>query len=127
MDYLKIPIKQFLPWLAAVVVITLAGYPGVICVTPIAWLITIPVGLLVVKRSGNPSRSGRLMEAAIGGGFLGLLQGLLFWILSPGLGPLDHDEALPAAILTGFIFLGGIFTGALLAVITGYLAEIRQE
>jgi prepilin signal peptidase PulO-like enzyme (type II secretory pathway) len=64
-------------WTAAAVVVTLAGYPGVVCMTPVAWLLALPVGT-GVERSSTLSERGMLLEAAAAGGLLGTWQGLLF-------------------------------------------------
>jgi hypothetical protein len=55
---IEVPLRQFVPWLAMVILVTLAGYPGVICVTPMAWLIALRVGNICVARSTSeqPSR-----------------------------------------------------------------------
>src|SRR5512141_2015185 len=69
------PLRQFVPWLASVLFVTWAGYPGVICVTPVAWLIALRVGLVCASQSSSPLPSQRLREAALAGAWFGLLQG----------------------------------------------------
>lgn len=72
----------FLPllyWTGAVLTISQFGYPGVVCMTPLAWLLAVPVGLRVQRESTSAGR-GPVIEAAIGGALLGLWQGLLFAI-----------------------------------------------
>lgn len=65
-----------LGWVIAVITVALLGYPGVICMTPAAWILAIPVGQRVFRESQSPL-AGRIREAALGGGLLGLCQGLL--------------------------------------------------
>ena len=120
---LKVGGLHFLPWLAAVLAVTLAGFPGVICITPLAWLLALRVGLRTVSAS---SSSSHLPQAALAGAFLGLLQGLLFLMISPRLGPLNYDEALPAALLIGAVFVIGMAVGAGLAGCSAYLGERRR-
>ncbi len=43
---LSVPLGQLVSWLLAVLLISWAGYPGVICVTPVAWLIALRVGII---------------------------------------------------------------------------------
>ncbi len=43
------PLRQFAPWLATVLLVTWFGYPGVVCVTPLAWL-SVRRGLTVATR-----------------------------------------------------------------------------
>jgi hypothetical protein len=67
----------FAVWLAAVVGITLAGYPGVVCVTPMAWLLALSAGLRCAARSASPAVGKRILEAGLAGALLGLLQGIV--------------------------------------------------
>ena len=117
------PLKLFAPWLAAVVVVSLAGYSGVVCVTPLAWLLALRVGNVCVLRSASPNASQRLAEAGLGGAVLGFLQGFLFWIVVPYMGPIRPDEQVNAALLGAAMIGLGIVAGAVLALFTGYLME----
>ncbi|MEO7841579.1 MAG: hypothetical protein ABIU06_19740 [Anaerolineales bacterium] len=94
------PLRQFVPWLAMVLLVTWAGYPGVVCVTPMAWLIALRVGNLCVWRSRSVLSSRRLTEAALAGGLLGFLQGLLFAGLITLLQAINADERTRTIILT---------------------------
>ena len=121
------PLRQFVLWLAMVVLVSLAGYPGVICVTPMAWLIALRVGNLCVARSRSQKSSQRLVEATFAGGILGLLQGILFIFVVPLLGPIQADEWMQTIILTLFMVIVGTFTGAGLSFFTAYLNERRHR
>jgi hypothetical protein len=69
----------FLPlllWTGSVIVISLMGYPGVIYMTPVAWLLALPVGLRVFRESQSPGK-GPVLDAAVGGAVLGLWLGLM--------------------------------------------------
>ena len=110
-----------------VVLVSLAGYPGVVCVTPMAWLIALRVGNLCVARSRSEKSSQRLLEATLAGGFLGLLQGILFIVVIPFLGPIQADEWIQTIILTLIMMIVGIFAGAGLSFFTAYLHERRRE
>jgi hypothetical protein len=115
------PLLQFLPWLASVAVVTLAGYPGVVCVTPMAWLIALRVGLVCVRTSASPTVSQRLKECAIAGGVLGLLQGLLFVIVTLGFFSLQPDEVGRALLLAGIVIVLGAGVSAGLTQVTARL------
>lgn len=123
---LEVPLRQFILWLAMVVVVSLAGYPGVVCVTPMAWLIALRVGNLCVARSRSEKASLRLLEAALAGGILGLLQGILFIVVIPFLGPIQTDEWIQTIILTAIMMIAGIVAGAGLSFFTAYLNERRR-
>lgn len=71
----------FLPllyWVGAVVSISLFGYPGVVCITPAAWLLALPVGMRTAREiSQEAEPRSVLTNAAMGGALLGLFQALL--------------------------------------------------
>lgn len=121
------PLRQFILWLAMVVLVSLAGYPGVVCVTPMAWLIALRVGNLCVVRSRSETSSQRLLEATLAGGILGLLQGILFIVVIPFAGPIQVDERTRTIILSLLMIIVGIFAGAGLSFVTAFLNERRRQ
>ncbi|HEU0293848.1 MAG TPA: hypothetical protein VFR47_13995 [Anaerolineales bacterium] len=123
---LETPVRQFIGWLAIVLLVAWAGYPGVVCVTPMAWLIALRVGNLVAARSRSESSSRRLTEAALAGAVLGLLQGILFAVLISQLEPINPDERSRSIILTLIMIVVGVFAGAGLSFVTAYLNERRR-
>jgi hypothetical protein len=120
------PVSQFAPWLAIVLIVTWAGTPGVVCATPVAWLIATRVGLVCVGRSRSSEKGARLAEAALAGALLGVLQGLLFWAVIPRMGPILPSEQAGANGLVLAMLLIGMVAGAALALFTGYLADRRR-
>ena len=124
---LEVPLRQFVLWLAMVVLVSFAGYPGVVCVTPMAWLIALRVGNLCVARSRSEKSSQRLLEAVLAGGFLGLLQGILFLVVISFSGPIQADERIQTIILSLIMVIAGIFAGAGLSFFTAYLSERRHQ
>jgi hypothetical protein len=123
---LWVPASQFAPWLAVVLLVTWAGYPGVVCVTPMAWLIALRVGLICVSQSSSLGRARRLLEAVLAGAVFGLLQGLLFWVLTPRMGPVLPSEQAGMNVIIGFMILVGMLAGAMLSLFTAYLVERRR-
>ena len=124
---IETPLRQFVLWVAMVLLVTWAGYPGVVCVTPMAWLIALRVGNLCVWRSKSIQSSRRLIEAALAGGLLGFLQGLLFAGIITLLEPINADERTRTIILTLIIIVVGILAGAVLSFVTAYLNERRRN
>jgi|SRR5215207_3808433 len=124
---IETPLRQFVLWLAMVLLVTWAGYPGVVCVTPMAWLIALRVGNLCVWRSKSALSSRRLTEAALAGALLGLLQGLLFAGIITLLEPINADERTRTIILTLILSVAGVFAGATLSFVTAYLNERRRN
>jgi hypothetical protein len=92
-----------------------------------AWLIALQVGNLCVSRSRSALSSRRLTEAALAGGLLGFLQGLLFAGIITLLEPINADEQTRTIILTIIIVVAGIFAGAVLSFVTAYLKERRRN
>jgi hypothetical protein len=131
LDLRAISTALFLPllyWTGGVVMISLFGYPGVVCMTPLAWLLALPVGLRVARESESP-RSRAVLEAVIAGGLLGLWQGLLFAAamtaapLLPGGG---SAEELPSSLLvSGAAGLLGMPVTGLLAGGIAWMARKR--
>ncbi len=124
---LVVPLTQFVPWLASVLLVTWAGYPGVVCVTPVAWLIALRVGLVCVRRSSSAEPGQRLREAALAGAVFGLLQGFLFWVIVPLMGPIKPSERANAIGLALAIVAVGMAAGAVLSLFTAYSYERRQR
>ncbi len=67
-NVIEIPLRQFAPWLIMVLLVTWAGYPGVVCVTPMAWLIALRVGNICFARSKSETSARCLLESALAGG-----------------------------------------------------------
>jgi hypothetical protein len=113
-------------WLVWVLVVTWAGYPGVVCVTPLAWLIALRVGLLCATQSPSPLPRARLLEAALAGAWLGWLQGVLFWGIMGFLGDVRPDEQASSTVLTVLMMGVGMLVSAGLAWFTAFLTEQRR-
>jgi hypothetical protein len=123
---LLLPLQQFLPWLISVVLVTVAGYPGVVCVTSVAWLLALRLGNLTAWRSRSGTSFRRLTEAALAGGIFGLLQGILFAVIVTFMGPVQPDEAARAIILTLIMILVGMIAGAGLSFFTACMNERKR-
>lgn len=120
-------VRQFVPWLAAVLLVTWAGYPGVVCVTPMAWLIALRVGLICAAKSVSLSPRTRLLEAALAGALFGFLQGALFFFIIGRGGEIKPDEETRALALTIGMIIVGVFAGAGLSAFNAWLFEGRRS
>lgn len=126
-NIIETPLRQFVPWLAVVLLVTWAGYPGVVCVTPMAWLIALRIGNICAARSRSNISSRRLTEAALAGAILGLLQGLLFAVIVTQLEPISAEDQTRTIVLTLIMIAVGVFAGAGLSFFTAYLNEQRRR
>ena len=108
-------------WTAAVILVTLMGAPGVICITPMAWLLAIPAGQKVVNGSRSQKDSHKIGQAAAAGAFLGMYQGILFLLigllLAPGGPPVQEGMLMYGLTIgvAGLFICGGLaaFFGAI--------------
>jgi hypothetical protein len=121
------PLRQFAPWLVMVLLATWAGYPGVVCVTPMAWLLALRVGIVCVKHSASSSPARRLQEAALAGGWFGFLQGVLFLVIVPRMGEIKVSEQTSATVISAGMVIVGMLVGAGLAAFTAYQVERRRR
>jgi len=98
-DFKTIGQSTWLPifwWLLAVIAASISGYPGVICVTPMGWLLALPVGTRCVQISPSPDPTSRLLEAGLGGALLGFIQGSIFAAVLVLASPLRFAESQAA-------------------------------
>jgi hypothetical protein len=101
-------------WLAATVALVALGYPALLCATPLAWMLALYSGW-AAGRGASPAPGWA--EAGVAGGALGLMQGLLFGVVSVILQPGDAAEAVAALLRGAGIGLGGLAGGATLALL----------
>ena len=120
-------LRLFAVWLVAVLVITLAGYPGVVCVTPMAWLLALSAGLRCASQSASPQESRRILEAGLAGGLLGLLQGILFGVIANRMGEIKPEEQASAIGLSLGMLCLGVLAAASLAAFNAWLLEQRHK
>jgi hypothetical protein len=80
-----------------------------------------------VAQSASPRAAQRLREAALAGGWFGLMQGALFWIVVPRLGEVKFNEQVSATLLSLAMIGAGVLAGAGLAVFTAHQVERRRQ
>jgi len=110
----------FSTWAAAVIFVAFdRGQPGVVCATPVAWLMACWVGMSCVARSRSLTKSALLTETALAGGVFGLLQGVLFVAVAPFMGEIKPDERPKAVLMSLAVVLAGIVVSAILSMAVG--------
>lgn len=67
-----------------------------------------------------------MQEAALAGAWFGFLQGVLFVITIPRMGPIQPNEQISAVLINVVMIVMGMFVGAGMAAFTAYLAERRR-
>jgi hypothetical protein len=114
-------------WFVGMAVLaTLGGYPGVICVTPMAWLIGLAAGQRVAM--GSHSAPGRrvLVEAAIAGALVGAIEGALFVVIGSRAELRDATEVQQMLGWSACVVLLGVPVTAGLAAGMAWVAERRR-
>ena len=131
LDFDAIWMAVWLPmafWLVALLGATLSGYPGVICITHVGWLLSFSAGLRSIQNSTSEAITPRLVEAGIAGALFGAFQCLLFAVVVAFASPLGIPGAgLFETILTtiiAFLVVGGTSTGAG-AVLSSGIASLK--
>ncbi|HZT60102.1 MAG TPA: hypothetical protein VFA21_15955 [Pyrinomonadaceae bacterium] len=124
---LKSLLPPLIAWTTVVLFVTFVGHqPGVVCVTPVAWGMACWTGMKCVRASRSAAKSSLLVEAAIAGGLLGLLQGVLFAIIAPYMGEVRPDEQQKSLILSVVIIAAGALISAGLSVAVGAAQANRR-
>jgi hypothetical protein len=116
-----------LVWIAVVAAITAAGQPGVVCITPMAWLMALWCGGQYIRLSSERADQRPLLGAALVGTALGLGMSVVFIlvsILAMPVGP-DPTEISKMQVLTAVISVGGILVCAAFSALTGWLTLRR--
>jgi hypothetical protein len=114
-------------WVVAVGAITAAGQPGVVCVTPMAWLMALWCGGQYVRLSSGRAGQRSLLGAALVGTALGLGMGVVFILVSTLAMPVGPDptEISKMQVLTAVISVGSVLVCAAFSALTGWLTLQR--
>jgi hypothetical protein len=92
-----VPLALFFVWLATVVVFTLLKQPGIVCMTPVAWLLATVVGRNLFRSSSGAPAGSLKKEAVLAGGVFGALMGLLYAVDVAVIGAADPQNPFFAA------------------------------
>jgi hypothetical protein len=127
--FLRTLAAPLIVWAVLVAAATLGGQPGVICVTPMAWLLALWCGGQYIRLSEGRQGRWPLLGAALVGVALGTCMGVLFIVASTigmpvGTAP---GEVSKAVILDAIIFIGGVLVCTALSMFTGWLTLRRYQ
>ncbi len=120
-------LRPFLFWTAAVILLSLGGIPGVVCVTPVAWFMALDVGSQTVARSHTQDPMRRTLEAALAGAVLGLWMGILFFAVNRIAIPVEAEETTRAILISGVVGVAGVLGCAALAAVMARVRMNRME
>jgi hypothetical protein len=113
--FLRTLIAPLMMWGVTVLTITAAGQPGVVCMTPLAWLLALWCGGQYVRLSdGQPDRFGPISLGAA----LGLALGLVFVLVAAQAMPVEPSEVGKSLILDASMVVVGIVVCAALCAFT---------
>ena len=123
--FLRALIAPLILWGAVVLFVVLGRQPGVICVTPMAWLLGLWSGGQYVRLC---ARRTSLLGPALLGAALGLLMGILFSVVTGLALPVSTpEETQKIILLDGVITIGGIGVGAACSLLTAALTMRRYR
>jgi hypothetical protein len=125
--FLRTLLAPLLAWSAAVIALTLSGQPGVVCATPMAWVMAFWCGGQYIRLSeGRPGR-WPLFGPALVGSLLGVGMSVLFILVSTLAMPVGNDpvEIAKARNLTIAISAGSILICTLFSMITAWFTLQR--
>lgn len=121
--FLRTLTAPLIAWGATVVIVSARGYPGVVCITPLAWGWALWAGARYIQLSG---RQPGLRGPALVGASLGLGMGLLFIVVTALTMPVKAEEMVNALALMGCIALAGMLVCAVLSTLTAWLTLRRH-
>lgn len=103
-------------WSCLVALAILGKAPGVVCVTPMAWLLALWSGArYVILCNGRPGRYP-LIGPALLGGLIGLGEGSIYIVVMVILFPLSLPEDIAKGnIFTAMIVIGGVLVCSFLS------------
>lgn len=116
-------------WGLVVLFVAYQQQPGVICLTPMAWLLALPAGWNYVVFARGKAGRQPFVAGAILGALLGLLYGLLFFgVASYGM-PVgsDPEEITKMQNMVIFMIAGGTVIAALLGGFMAWRAATLQQ
>ena len=123
---LRAVLPPFILWAAVVLLVSFgARQPGVVCVTPFAWVLACWVGMSCVAGSRSGRKATLLTEAALAGGLFGLLQGLLFAAVVPFMG-VRPEEQQKSLVMSLVVIVVGAIVAALLSMAVGAAQAKRR-
>jgi len=125
--FVRTLLPPLIVWGGMVAAATLAGQPGIICVTPMAWLLALWCGGHYIHLVGGVHGRRPLLGPGLLGAALGLCMGVMFILVSTFYMPVgpDPDEASRAQVLYVVLSLGGVIICTLLSLFTGWLTMRR--
>ena len=123
---LQIALKSTLsPLLTGFVMILLpaaAGYPGVVCITPMLWLLALQVGRYCARHSAAP-----VPDSAAGGALLGFFYGIFSSFLSIYAFDYAPNESMNMIIFAALLTCGGVVACSLIAMSMSVLKRRRSN
>jgi hypothetical protein len=122
--FLQALIYPIMIWGLMVALATLSGQPGVVCITPMAWLLALWSGVRYVRLSGGQPTRFPLLGPVLLGAALGLAMGIIFsLVVYLKFPPASPGDVYKTAVLTLFSFIGGMVSCAGFCTLTAWLTR----
>jgi hypothetical protein len=104
----------------------ISGQPGVVCVTPMAWVLATWGGTRYISLAGGRPGRRPLLGAALLGALLGVFEGIFFVVvITIAAPPVTAEDVTKTLILDVVMFVVGMLICAGLSVFTAMLTLKR--
>lgn len=114
-------------WVVAALAASLAGYPGVLCMTPITTLLACFSGLLAYRLSNTRELAHPLRNAALAGAWTGFSNGLISTLIAYLTRLLPAVEDVPTPGIFAIYAAVGALLGAFLGWFTAWMSSVRRQ
>jgi hypothetical protein len=108
-------LRPFFYFGATIVAPIIFGEPGVVCITPVYWLVAIFSGREIARRSKSTDTNARLVEAALAGGLLGLLEAVVCVTVAVFTMTRPSDGLSEVILISLMLTIPGVLVCAMLA------------
>lgn len=117
---LKSSISPLVWWIVMIGGATVAGYPGAVLMTPLAWLVLpLYIGIVYTRAALDQGLRPQLHLLALAGAAFGLILGLIFAFVALLFMPARADETQKMVNVVVFMIAGGCIVCPLLSLLGG--------
>lgn len=114
-------------WIAAALAASLAGYPGVLCMTPLATIMSVFSGLTAYRLSITREIQYPLRNAALAGGLTGFFNGFVSTLIAYLSLLLPAVEDVPTPGIFAIFAAIGTLLGAILGWFCAWMSSVRRR
>lgn len=114
-------------WVIAASAASIAGYPGVLCMTPFTTIMACFSGLMAYRLSMTREISHPLRNACLAGGLTGFANGFISTLIAYLTRLLPAVEDVPTPGIFAIYAAVGALLGAFLGWFTAWMSSVRRQ